>query len=178
MIFMEANTKTTSLSQKGLKLSNQGANLIIALNELCKNQRFLKLIKNIENNPLDLNTPPITTTDVLDKNIFIVPYNEEVPKEQKVEVRIFFSDGYFNESNSIFISNLVFQIILHRDLEKIFLEDKTSTLRSFEIMNEIVNSFKTGTFETLGTVHFKGYELAHIDKDYFMYSITSEVMGV
>lgn len=158
-----------------MKLNLMTQNLQISIEEIAKNQDLIKLITVNSKNPLLQEN--INISNILFNNIFPEPYNEEIPEEQKVELRIFYPNGTFDKSNNIAISDLYFQIISHRNLERIFVGDR-ATLRSIEIMNKIVEIFKDKSFKNLGTILFKGYEYAHINKDYFMYTLVAEVMNL
>lgn len=156
-----------------MKFNYMSRNLQIAINEIAKDNELIQLLSNNNKTPLD--AVPLGNKSILNKNIFIEPYNMEVPQEQKVELRVFYPNGLFDSSNSICVSDLYFQIIFHRDLERILINN-IPTLRSFEIMERIVNIFQKESFNTLGNVLFKAFDYSHINKDYGMYTIISEVM--
>lgn len=156
-----------------MKFNYMSRNLQIAINEIAKDNELIQLLSNNNKTPLD--AVPLGSKSILNKNIFIEPYNMEVPQEQKVELRVFYPNGLFDSSNSICVSDLYFQIIFHRDLERILINN-IPTLRSFEIMERIVNIFQKESFNTLGNVLFKAFDYSHINKDYGMYTIISEVM--
>lgn len=156
-----------------MKFNYMSRNLQIAINEIAKDNELIQLLSNNNKTPLDV--VPLGSKSILNKNIFIEPYNMEVPQEQKVELRVFYPNGLFDSSNSICVSDLYFQIIFHRDLERILINN-IPTLRSFEIMERIVNIFQKESFNTLGNVLFKAFDYSHINKDYGMYTIISEVM--
>lgn len=156
-----------------MEFNYMSRNLQIAINEIAKDNELIQLLSNNNKTPLD--AVPLGSKSILNKNIFIEPYNMEVPQEQKVELRVFYPNGLFDSSNSICVSDLYFQIIFHRDLERILINN-IPTLRSFEIMERIVNIFQKESFNTLGNVLFKAFDYSHINKDYGMYTIISEVM--
>lgn len=158
-----------------LKLSFLSTNLLLAIEELIKDQYLAKLLSVYTNNPID--SDDIDTDALVMKNIFPHPYNEEVPDIQKVELRIFYPEGVFDTSNNIAITDLFFQVICHRELSRIKINNEMK-LREIEIMDRIVNLFKGKTIKTLGTIQFKGFQYGHIDKDYFAYTLSSEIMGM
>lgn len=159
-----------------VKLDLMSKNLIIAIEEMIKDQNLAKLLSVYEKEPL--NSGDIKNTDNLVlKNIFSEPFNNVVPAEQKVELRLLYANGTFESSNNVATSDLYFQIISHRELSRIII-DGDKRLREFEIMNRIVDIFKGKSYKTLGTIVFKGFEYAHIDKDYLMYTLVAEVMNL
>lgn len=158
-----------------IKLTLMSTNLLITIEELIKDQYLAKLLSVYEKEPII--SEDFDTNSLVMKNIFPHPYNSKVPEIEKVELRIFYPEGIFDSSNNIGVSDLFFQIICHRNLSRIIIDDKMK-LREFEIMDRIVNLFKDKTIKTLGTVQFKGFQYGHINKDYFIYTLASEVMNM
>lgn len=157
------------------KLSLLSTNLLLTIEELIKDQYLAKLLSVYTKNPIE--NEDLDTNSLVMNNIYPHPYNEEVPDVQKVELRIFYPEGVFDSSNNISVTDLFFQIICHRDLSKIKINNEMK-LREIEIMDRIVNLFKDKTIKTLGTINFKGFQYAHINKDYFAYTLASEIMGM
>lgn len=158
-----------------MKFSLMSTNLLIAIEELIKDQYLAKLLSVYDKKPIA--SEDFDTNFLVMQNIFPHPYNEEVPEIQKVELRLFYPEGNFDSSNNITISDLYFQIVCHRKLSRIVIDDKMK-LRELEIMDRIINLFKDRTIKTLGTVQFKGFQYGHINKDYFVYTLVAEVMNM
>lgn len=158
-----------------MKFNTMVRGLQIAIEEVVKDDVLVRLLKNNNSTPLETVTPD--DGSIFGKNLFLEPFNLEVPSEQKVELRIFYPSGVFEKSNSLAVSRIYFQIIQHRDLERIKINNKL-TLRSFEIMEHLIKIFQKQSFNVLGTVLFKSFDYAHINKDYGMYTLVAEVMSV
>lgn len=158
-----------------MKFSLMSTNLLIAIEELIKDQYLAKLLSVYDKEPIA--SEDFDTNSLVMQNIFPHPYNEDVPKFQKVELRLCYPEGTFDSSNNIGISDLFFQIVCHRDLSRIVIDNKMK-LRELEIMDRIINLFKDRTIKTLGTVQFKGFQYGHINKDYFVYTLVAEVMNM
>ncbi|MFR4986952.1 MAG: hypothetical protein ACLUCH_06110 [Lachnospirales bacterium] len=158
-----------------MQLSLLSTNLLITIEELIQDKYLSKLLSVYTKTPID--SEDFDTNSLVNEYIFPHPYNEEVPDIQKVELRIFYPNGTFDSSNNVAISDLYFQIVCHRNLSRIMINDNMK-LRELEIMDRIIQLFNGKTIKTLGTVHFKGYEYAHINKDYFVYTLVSEVMNL
>lgn len=164
-----------NIKNKDFKLSLLSTNLLLTMEELIKDQYLAKLLSVYNKNPID--SDDIDTNKLILENIFPQPYNEEVPEEEKVELRIFYPESVFDSSNNIAVTDLFFQIIYHRNLSRIKINNEMR-LREFEIMDRIVNLFKGESIKTLGVINFKGFQYAHIDKDYCAYTLASEIMGM
>lgn len=158
-----------------MKFNSMAKNLQIAIGEIVKNEELYSLLSNNNKTPLD--SANIGQTNILNQNIFAEPFNMEVPNEQKIELRVFYPNGLFDGSNSIAVSDLYFQIVYHRDLERILIGNKP-TLRSFEIMERIIQIFQDKSFSTLGNVLFKAFDYSHINKDYGMYTLVGEILTI
>lgn len=158
-----------------MKFDYMAQNLQIAITEIMKDDELVKLLSNNSKKPLEDSF--ILNKDILNINIFAEPYSLDVPVAEKVELRLFYPNGMFDSSNSLAVSDLYFQIIYHKNLDRILIDNKP-TLRSFEIMQRIIHIFEKKSFYTLSNVLFKAYEYSQIDKDYGMYTLISEVMTV
>lgn len=158
-----------------MQLSLLSTNLLLAIEELLKDQYLSKLLSVYSQEPIK--TPDFDTNTLVLENIFPYAYNEEIPDVQKVELRLFYPEGQFDGSNNVAVSDLFFQIVCHRNLSRIKINDEMK-LRDIEIMDRIVKLFSDKTIKTLGTVQFKGFQYGHINKDYFMYTLFAEVMNL
>lgn len=156
-----------------MKFNTMVRALQIAIEEIVKDNELIRLLSNNNDKPLDIVN--LDNSSIFGKNLFLEPFNLEVPQEQKVELRIFYPNGTFDKSNSLGVSDIYFQIIEHRDLERIKIGNKL-TLRSFEIMERLIKIFQKESFSVLGTVLFKSFDYSHINKDYGMYTLVAEVM--
>ncbi len=159
--------------KNNLRLNVLSKNLLVALDKISKDEKLIKLLGNNSKNPLENNTE---CKDILLENLFIEPFNMEVPQEQKTELRIFFPEGTFESSNTLSTSVIYFQIIIHKNLSRIII-DNEKTLREFEIMDTIINLFSKEVIKGIGNINFQGYQYAFIDKDYHMYTLMGEVFN-
>ena len=157
--------------KNNLKLNILSRNLLVSLEEINKNEKIVKLLGNNNDEPLKNDIK-----DIIFKNIFIEPFNMEIPQEQKTELRIFFPEGIFESANVLSTSTIYFQIIIHNSLSRIKINGE-KTLREFEIMNELITIFSKNSINGLGNILFQGYQYAHIDKDYHMYTLMGEILN-
>ena len=159
-----------------MKFDVMSRNTMVLIDECLKSQDLIKLIDDNRTNPL--NQPDIKNAGKLVmKKIFPSPSTLEVPKEQEVNLRIFFASGDL-QSDEIMNSRLVFQIVLHNSLWNIVREDGTKAMRPYDIMSRIVDIFEKKTISTLGVIHFENYSWQHIDKDYSLYNLSAKALTI
>lgn len=159
-----------------MKFDLMSRNTMILIDECLKNQDLIKLI--------DYNKPnPFQQPDIENKGrlvmskIFPSPTTLEVPTEQQTNLRIFFANGSL-QSDEVLNSKIVFQIVMHNNLWNIIREDGTKSIRPYDIMSKIVDTFEKKTIKTLGVIHFQNYGWHHINKDYSLYNLDAIAMTI
>lgn len=162
-----------NISKNNLRLNILAKNLLSSLNEIVKNEKLVCLLANNDKNPLD---NKINGEDIILENIFVEPFNMEVPQKQKTELRIFCPEGVFESANVLSTTTIYFQIIIHKDLSRIKIDDMM-TLREYEIMDCIMEIFAKNHIKGISNINFQGYEYGFIDKDYHMYTLVGEIMN-
>lgn len=161
-----------------MKFDLLSRNAIVILEEIISDQTLAKLISNNNSKPLDCNDIGNTGSLVM-KNVYPLPYNNEVPQEQKVELRAFFPTGLL-QNKEVLNTEIHFQILMHRDLWLIQTKDKNGKyqkrIRPYDIMDRIVEVYEDRSIGTLGKLKFEGYTYTHIDKDYALYTLVASMM--
>lgn len=161
-----------------MKFDLLSRNSIILLEELISDQTLAKLISINTTKPLDADDIKNTGSLIL-KNIFPTPYNSNVPIEQKVELRAFFSNGLL-QNKEVLNTQIYFQLILHRDLWLIETKDSKGEyqkrIRPYDIMDRIVSLYENKSIGTLGKLNFEGFSYDHVDKDYGFYTLVANMM--
>ena len=149
---------------------------MILIDECLKNKDLIKLINYNEKNPL--NQPNVTSpSSLVMKKIYPSPATLEVPEEQEVNLRIFFSNGIL-QNDEVLNSRLVFQVVLHNNLWNIARKDGQKAVRAYDIMSRVVDTFEGKTIKTVGVIHFDGYNWQNINKDYSLYNLEATMTTI
>ena len=151
-------------------------NTMILIDECLKNQDLVKLINYNEKNPLNQPTVASSSSLVM-KKIYPSPATLEVPVDQQVNLRIFFSNGIL-QNDEVLNSRLVFQVVLHNNLWNMVRKDGQKAVRAYDIMSKIVDIFEDRTIKTVGVIHFEGYSWQHINKDYSLYNLEATMTTI
>lgn len=161
-----------------MKFDLLSRNAIVLLEEIISDQTLAKLISENSSKPLDAKDIQNTGALIME-NVFPIPYNNEVPQEQKVELRVFFPNGML-QNKEVLNTDIHFQIVMHRDLWLIQSKGKDGKykkrVRPYDIMDRLVSLYEDRSIGTLGKLKFEGYTYSHIDKDYGMYTLVASMM--
>lgn len=161
-----------------MKFDLLSKNAIVLLEEIVSDQTLAKLISENSSKPLDKPDIPNTGALVM-KNVFPLSYNNQVPQEQKTELRVFFPTGIL-QNKEVLNTEVHFQVLMHRDLWLIQTKDKSGKykkgVRPYDIMGRIVHLYEDRSIATLGKLKFEGYTYSHVDKDYGMYTLIASMM--
>lgn len=147
-------------------------NTMLLIDEILESERLVKLVGQVT-----LEEGEINRGRLVNEKIFPVPFTGTVPQEQQTNLRVFFPSGVLN-NRVVLDSQVVFQVVLHKDLWKVKDLDGNSVIRPYAIMDEIVKLFQDRSIGTLGVLHFKGYSYHALDKDYGMYNLEAEIMTI
>lgn len=151
-------------------------NAIVLIEEMLSNQSLLKLIDSNSSDPL--NTEDIQYTgSLVEGKIFTTPYAGSVPKEEQVNVRVFFPKGRINH-RVVLGTRIVFEIVVHENLWLMRDKEGNKCLRPYEIMAEIVEQFEDRSIGTLGVIHFRDFEFYSIGNSWTLYTLEAEMMTI
>lgn len=163
-----------------MKFDLLSRNSIVLLEELIKHQELVKLIDVNAAKPLD-SADVKNTGSLIMKKLFPTPFDKNIPETQQTQLRVFFPEGRL-KNKEVLTTTIVFEIVIHKDLWLIQVQDKDGTyqkrIRPYDIMDKIVEIFEDKSKRTLGVVKFDRYTFTHIDKDYAMYSLIGEMMTI
>lgn len=155
------------------KFNNLSRNALIIINELVEREDFLKFLTNNSKEPLSqeiIGNP----SSLLGEKLFITPFAGDVPKETCTNIRIHYNGGRI-ERRVFLVTEVVFEILIHKDLWYVRDKEGNQSLRPFELMDEIVDTFEDRTIGTLGVLHFVDYKYYKIDNSWGVYTLKAQM---
>lgn len=144
-----------------MKCDDLSTGLIKILELMLTNDDLAKLVYYNSRQPFDeVDLTAQEKEGLILKNFF--PYNagEDISTEKHNEIRVFFHYGKF-QSREILGNLLVFQLLVHQDnllIRKNVNGTYEKRLRSYELVNELVNMFIGVSLEKVGIIHFESYK--------------------
>jgi hypothetical protein len=154
-----------------VKLSLLSPNLIIIMNELIKNQKLCKYLYYKDRYPLA--QPDIPDTSILlFKNLFPQPFDpSEVQTDDSTSLRVFYLRGDFTREYPVGVETQVyFDIICAKANWLINSGDPVNVgepkVRPYEIMSEIVATLDNKSIDTVGKLHFVGFNHIGVNKTF------------
>ncbi len=157
-----------------MKFELMSNNVILIINQILQNQRLLKLINYGGKTPLsepDIGNPG----GLVMQKIFPMPFFEDVPKVESIQLRVFFHSGEI-QHGKILGSNIVFQIITPNAWWDIYKEDNELAIRPYLIKAEIVNQFEGQSISTVGRLRFRNFQYGYVNEHVTAYELIAEMM--
>lgn len=135
-----------------------GENLVLIMRYLCENNNLKKLLKYTDKNPLSPDLPNISTAEIINKNIKVVPLvnNEEDTTESTVV--LLFPRGSVTDNKDF--KQVALEVLVYVPIVKWIVNDES--LRPFLIMSEIEKSLKGKKINGLGTITYLNFDLSLI----------------
>ena len=168
--------------KKKTSFKNMSENIISILYEILDNDDLLKYVYYKSSRPLEQDDLSQEEKNGLINNyIHSTPYTPQVLTEQKNQLRVFYPNGEL-ENRIVLETDVVFQIIVHRDLwligEYTDNDEYKKKLRPYQIMDEIIKTFQDKTVDKLGVMHFVNFVYRYLNEEYGMYELFSVVRTI
>lgn len=142
----------------GIRNSQElGSNLFLIAKRLLQNNNLCRLLVNTDKEPLA--RPVEDTFSLLNKNIKVVPKIDESEFGEEGKIALVYPRGTINDTNSEF-KIIDMHILVYTVLDTWVINDEN--LRPFMVMSEIEKSLKDKRINGIGTMRYKGYELASL----------------
>jgi hypothetical protein len=140
-----------------MDLTRLSSNLINIIDEVLKNRELVNLIGYNGNFPILPPNTPIDPKDIAPKGINekIFPYPFDIAYEGDVSTQLhiyypnfqFKNNGYANEII------LIFDVVVHKSIW-LMMDNSKKVIRPYQIVNQLVNTFKGKRIGQLGEIHF------------------------
>ena len=135
--------------------SELGKNLLLIIQKLAENQKLLRLLKYTDDNPLSNTHDNINPSDLLHKNLKVVPLVNEKADDTESTVVVMYRSGTVMDNKEF--KNLELDVLIYVPLTEWILNDVS--LRPFLIMTEVEKALKGKRVESLGNIEYNGFEM-------------------
>ena len=135
--------------------SELGKNLLLITQKLAESQKLLRLLKYTDNNPFSNIHPNLNPSDLLHKNLKVVPLVNEKTDDTESTVVVMYRSGTVMDNKEF--KNLELDVLVYVPLSEWTLNDVS--LRPFLIMTEVEKALKGKRVESLGNIEYNGFEM-------------------
>lgn len=162
-----------------VKLELLSDNIIIIIDEIMKNQNLCKLIHYDSKTPLEQPDLVSPHNSLMYERIYPFPFNPDIVKDDRVELRVYYPDGELINGQHIEINRIFFDIVVskNKDVYSVWIDGKRK-IRPYEIMKEIVSMFFKKSYGTLGEIKFKKFRHIYISNKFDILNLDAEIMAL
>ena len=171
------------LARERNSFSMLSENIISILHESLDNDFLVKYIYYTDKQPLsneDLSKE--YKKSLINEYILPVPFSPNVTLSQSCQLRAFYPDGDL-ENRTVLNPEINFQVIIHNNLWLIVEEKeddqgktyKVEKLRPYQIMDEIIRTFKDKSIDKVGIMYFDHFVYRYLNEEFGMYELFSRI---
>lgn len=129
-------------------------NVIDIINEILKNQKLVNYIGSNHNFPCPQTVDPKTIAPKgNDERIIPYPFDTTFDSEVKTQLHVYYPNIDVVNNGNVGRVAINFDVVVHKDIW-LMLESGNKTIRPYQIVNQIVNTFKGKKIGGLGEMHF------------------------
>lgn len=139
-------------------------NLVSIIKEVLNNQNLCKLIYYNEKEPIAQENISDAKSVLFLKTILPYPFSDTLTEDTS-QLRIYYPGGQFNGNHTVEDTTLHFDIIIAKNLWLIKVDDEEK-LRPYEILSEILNTFRDNRIVGVGKVQFDNFKHYVVNEKY------------
>lgn len=156
-----------------VKLELLSKNLVLMLETLLTNDNIGKYLYYDLKNPLS--QPSVSNVQsLLFSKIFPYPFDPSVTTNACSQIRVYYTDGDINDVVVERIS-ITFDVVVAKSLW--LTNDGSPTIRPYEIIKEIVNTFDNKSIDTVGKLEFDSFRHVMLNDTFDIVQLTAEMVS-
>jgi hypothetical protein len=136
-----------------VKLELLSDNLMILIEELLNNQSIAKYLKYNDKDAINKPDILLPANSLLMNKIFPFPFNPNISTDDCSQIRVYYPDGGFDDSQVWLDTDIFFDIVVAKKLW-LTSDGQRSSIRPYEIMRHTIEQFKDRSIGTLGKLIF------------------------
>lgn len=149
-----------------------GKNLFLITDRLLHNQDLCKLLKYTDNCPLAHSDIENVNTEILHKNVKIVPIVKAEDFNSESIISIVYNQGNINTNNTEY-DKIGLNIMIYTPFNEWIIND--INLRPFSIMSEIEKTLKNKTIDGIGKLRYWGFSLDMVTDELSCYKMSFSI---
>ncbi len=152
-----------------MNLERLSSNLIDIIDEVLKNQELVNLIGHNGNFPIVAPNNPVRPSDIApfgsNQKIFPHPFDVEYKEDVRTQLHIYYPEFIFVNNGHANEVAIIFDIVVNKKIW-LMMDNGKKVVRPYQIVNQIVKSFRKKRIGGLGEIHFSNGVHTIINSDF------------